>query len=73
MFIDLYLLLLRDDDDHDNLFLQEHHTALSFKSCHSSQAQLVSAHAAIFNPGGTWLTIRIASKSGTLHFFSRIH
>lgn len=49
------------------------HTDLSFKSRHSPQAQLRLAHAAIFNPGGTWLTIGIASKSGSLHFYSRIH
>lgn len=68
-FILLYLLLVCNDEDE---FLWQH-TDLSFKSCHSPQAQLGLAHAAIFNPGGTWLTIGIASEYGRLHFYSWIH
>lgn len=70
-FILLFMLLVCDDED-DNEFLREH-TDLSFKSCPSAHMQLGLAHAAIFNPEGTWLTIGIASKSGSLHFYSQIH
>lgn len=54
----------------DDVFLQEHHTDLCFKSV--TLLKHSSAHAAIFNPGGTRLTICMASKTRTLHFYSQI-